>query len=367
MRRTEAVVGAVRSGIGPVKRVEDYDITASRDGYKFLPKGAAGHFDSVKLSQLSIKIVDEITNEPLDGVLLSLVGGKGAGSDYRSNNVLDATAQKNFVALAPGEYFVRAILQEYKFQPSTSTILVKEGQHENVVLKGKRVSFSASLREVRSSSVRSHDSSGWKPIVSVAFLPNCEYNVYAKSFADGTSAPHSFPRQFTVAMTAEDVKTLDFVATNIAKTTDIAVEIGMDTLPDIQSVRVVITRNNNEHVQVTSVVAPHHLHYLVNLPRDNSEYAIRVEPERPPQAFAAKTVRVTADQAMKVARVPLTTSKRINDIDISLGSLLSLPFFVSLALIFFNQNRVLETLQATIEGARAIFGRSEDNNQRRRK
>ncbi|CAI2354984.1 unnamed protein product [Caenorhabditis sp. 36 PRJEB53466] len=373
--------------IGPVKRIEDYDISATLDGYKFIPKGVAGHFESAKLSQLSIKIVDELNDAPLDGVLLSLVGGKGAGSDYRSNNVLDATAHKNFVALAPGEYFVRAILQEYKFAPTTSTIQVKEGQHENVVLKGKRVSFSAygKMRLMSGSAVQDvivealsqgcdlHQSEATTTADGTfrlrGLLPACEYKIYAKSYTNGTAAPHTFPRQFTVAMTAEDVKELDFVATAVKKTTDIAVEIGMDVLPDIQSVRVVITKNNNEHVQVVSVVAPQHLHYLVNLPRDGTEYAIRVESERPPQAFTAKTVRVVADQAMKVARVPLTTSKRANDIDISLGSLLSLPFFISLALIFFNQNRVIEILQSSIEWARNALanGASAENNQRRRK
>lgn len=286
---------------------------------------------------------------------MSLVGGKGAGSDYRSNNVLDATAHKNFVALAPGEYFVRAILQEYKFSPSTSTIQVKEGQHENVVLKGKRVSFSAfgKMRLMSGSAVKDilvealsqgcdlHQSEATTSADGTfrlrGLLPNCEYNVYAKSHVDGSAAPHSFPRQFTVSMTSEDVKGLDFVATPVEKTTDIAVEIGMENMPEIQSVRVVIVRDNHEQVQVASVVAPQNLHYLVNLKRDGSEYAIRVEPERPPQAFAAKTVRVIADQAMKVARVPLSSSKRSNDVDISLGSLLSLPFFISLALVFFNQ------------------------------
>uniref|UniRef100_A0A1I7TY93 Nodal modulator 1 n=1 Tax=Caenorhabditis tropicalis TaxID=1561998 RepID=A0A1I7TY93_9PELO len=375
-----------RFKIGPVKRVEDYDITATLDGYKFTSTSTPGHFDSVKLSQLSIKVVDEITNEPLDGVLLSLVGGKGAGSDYRSNNVLDETAQKNFVALAPGEYFVRAILQEYKFSPSTSTISVKEGQHENVVLKGKRVSFSAfgKMREMSGNPVKdviiealsqgcdlhqSEATSNQDGTYRIrGLLPNCEYQVYAKSYVDGSHAPHTFPRQFTVSMTPEDVKGLEFMATKTQKTTDIAVEIGMDTLPEIQSVRVVITKNNNEHVQATTVVAPQHLHYLVNLPRDGVEYAIRVEPERPPQAFAAKTVRVVADQAMKVARVPLTTSKRLNDVDISIGTFLSLPFFVSLALIFFNQNRAMEFLEAFFDWIRATFIQNNgDAHQRKRK
>ncbi|CAI5450836.1 unnamed protein product [Caenorhabditis angaria] len=364
--------------IGPVKKVEDYDISASLDGYRF--SGSNGIFESIKLSQLSITVLDENTNEPLDGVLLSLVGGK----DYRSNNVLDSTASKNFVDLAPGEYFIRAILQEYKFNPSTTTIQVKQGVHENVIVKGKRVSYSVfgKIREMSGSAVQdvvvealstgcdSHQSEA--PTGSDGsfrlrgLLPNCKYNVYAKSYTDGSAAPHSFPGQFTVSMTSEDVKNLEFIATTIEKTTDAAIEIDMSTLKDIQSVRVVIHKEN-ELVQTASIPFPQHLFYLSHLPRDGSRYNIRVEAEKPPMAFVAKTSYFIADAPIRVVRIPLTSSKKASEVDISFGSLMSLPFFVCLALAFFNQNRVLELLQSVYQFATAPNPTGDSPSQRKRK
>ncbi|PIO73159.1 hypothetical protein TELCIR_04883 [Teladorsagia circumcincta] len=128
--------------VGPVRRAEDMKITAELDGYAFAEKpGHVGQITSTKLSKLTVVVSDKETSERLDDVLLSIVGGK----DYRSNSMIDKTGEINFVGLvgfqAPGDYFLRAILQEYKFEPSTTTITVKEGQHEHVELRGKRVAF----------------------------------------------------------------------------------------------------------------------------------------------------------------------------------------------------------------------------------
>ncbi|CAB3398048.1 unnamed protein product [Caenorhabditis bovis] len=353
--------------IGPVKRVEDYEISAKLDGYRFNPKGSSGNFESVKLSQLNIKVVDEATDEPLEDVLLSLVGGKGL--DYRSNTNLDSTAQKNFVALAPGEYFVRAILQEYKFSPTTSTIEVKEGVHENVVLKGKRVAYSVfgKMREMSgtpvpniviealSSECDQHqseavtDNSGYFRLRGLH--PNCNYKVYAKSDADGLTAPHSFPRQFTIAMTASDVKGLEFIATPIEKTTDMALEIDLSAVKDIQSVKVIVNRGH-DHIQTTSVQLPQHLFYMSHLPRDGAEYSIRVEPEKPHHAFVAKTVFFTADVPIRVIRVPLTSQKKSGEVEISVGSLFAPVFFICIALLVFNQDRVFEVIHSFINSLR---------------
>ncbi|KHJ89160.1 hypothetical protein OESDEN_11025, partial [Oesophagostomum dentatum] len=138
--------------IGPIRRAEDMKITAELDGYAFSEKpGHVGQILSTKLSKLTVVVSDIATSERLDDVLLSIVGGK----DYRSNSMIDKTGEINFVGLAPGEYFLRAILQEYKFEPSTTTITVKEGQHEHVELRGKRVSFSVfgRVREMSGSAV----------------------------------------------------------------------------------------------------------------------------------------------------------------------------------------------------------------------
>ncbi|CAD6199350.1 unnamed protein product [Caenorhabditis auriculariae] len=348
---------------GPVKDANEYKIEASLDGYKFNanPK-KHGAFDSVKLSQLSISVVDEKTKKPLEDVLLSLVGS----GDYRSNNMLDSTAQINFVGLAPGDYYVRAILQEYKFLPTTTTIKMQEGKHETIVLEGRRVSYSTfgKIREMSGTPVQgvvvealsekcdqhqSEATSGPQGTFRIrGLLPNCLYKIYAKSMSDGSSAPHSFPSHFNVDMTADDVKKLDFIATALDQTTDVAVEIDMSALRDIQSVKLSVSKGH-EHLRTSVLQHPVHLFYISQIERDGSEYSVRVEPDRPPQAFPAKTVFFSADAPVRVVRVPLTSSRKAGEIEISLSNFLALPFFVLLLLAFFNKNRTLELLQSLQE------------------
>ncbi|KAK5972399.1 hypothetical protein GCK32_016599, partial [Trichostrongylus colubriformis] len=215
-------------------------ITAELDGYAFSENpGRIGEIVSTKLSKLTVVVSDKETSERLDDVLLSIVGGK----DYRSNSMIDKTGEINFVGLAPGDYFLRAILQEYKFEPSTTTITVKEGQHEHVELRGKRVAFSVfgRVREMSGSSVvgvmvealseqcdqhQSEAVTGQDGSYRIrALRPGCQYRVSIKAGADGAAAPHCFPSQFDVRMTAEDLKGLDMVAAPYDLNTDLAVEV----------------------------------------------------------------------------------------------------------------------------------------------
>ncbi|WKY03099.1 hypothetical protein Q1695_016417 [Nippostrongylus brasiliensis] len=346
--------------VGPIRRAEDMRITAELDGYAFAEKaGHVGQIVSTKLSKLTVVVSDKETSERLDDVLLSIVGGK----DYRSNSMIDKTGEINFVGLAPGEYFLRAILQEYKFEPSTTTISVKEGQHEHVELKGKRVAFSVfgRVREMSGASVvgvvvealseqcdqhQSEAVTGHDGSYRIrALKPSCQYRVSIKAGADGAAAPHCFPSQFEVRMTAEDIKGLDMVAAPYDLSTDLAVEMEFGTMPVPATYRVSVQREG-ETISQSVVHAPVTVFYLNNLPRDGKEYSVRVEPDRQPQTFPAKTVFFTTDAPVRVVRIPITSSKRAGEVEISIGSLLALPFFGLLALIFFNQGRSVELFRS---------------------
>ena len=48
-----------------------------------------------------------------------------------------------FKSLSPGEYYLRPMMKEYKFNPSSKVINVQEGLTVEVKLTGNRVAFSA--------------------------------------------------------------------------------------------------------------------------------------------------------------------------------------------------------------------------------
>ncbi|KHJ83090.1 hypothetical protein OESDEN_17213, partial [Oesophagostomum dentatum] len=186
--------------------------------------------------------------------------------------------------------------------------------------------------------------------------PDCQYKVSIKAGADGAAAPHCFPSQFEVRMTAEDLKGLDMVAAPYDLSTDLAVEVELandlsedEVLNEIRAFQMefgtmtippsyrVSVQREGETITQSVVHAPVTVFYLNNLPRDGKEYSVRVEPDRQHQTFPAKTVFFTTDAPVRVVRIPITSAKRSGEVEISAGSLLALPFFGLLALIFFNQ------------------------------
>ncbi|CAI4230520.1 unnamed protein product [Auanema sp. JU1783] len=349
-----------RYRVGPVKRAEDLAISASLDGYSFnAVEGKVGVLRSVKLSQISVVIMDSATSEGLDGVLLSVVGGK----EYRSNNMVKPSGKINFVGLAPGDYFLRPILQEYKFEPSTTTVTVKEGEHQQVQLKGKRVAYSVlgKVREMSGQALadvvlealsekcdqhQSEATTGSDGSFRIRGLkPGCEYSVGIKP---GSNGPHCFPSQFDIQMTSDDVKGLEMVASPRNEQTELAVEVEFNSMLTLNSYKVEVSQGG--HVVANSILtAPTSVYYLTGLPRDGSEYSVRIEADRPAQAFHAKTVFVNADAPVRVVRIPVSSSRKASEVEIGLSSVLALPFFALVILVVFNQNKALELSKTLYE------------------
>lgn len=73
-------------------------------------------------------------------MLLSLSGG---GQSYRKNSVTSENGELVFNSLSPGEYYLRPMMKEYRFDPPSKIINVNEGATVKVELSGNRVAFSA--------------------------------------------------------------------------------------------------------------------------------------------------------------------------------------------------------------------------------
>lgn len=65
------------------------------------------------------------------GALLSLSGGES----YRSNLQTNEDGKITFNCLSPSEYFLRPMMKEYGFEPSSQIINVKEGATLTLLLK----------------------------------------------------------------------------------------------------------------------------------------------------------------------------------------------------------------------------------------
>ncbi|UYV83027.1 hypothetical protein LAZ67_22001818 [Cordylochernes scorpioides] len=141
---TNAVTVEVQSGpdgkftIGPLDGDLHYQVDAIKEGYILTAvPDTTGHFNAFKLAEVAVQVVGE-RNEPLGGVLMSLSGG----TDYRKNSVTQPDGKLSFHSLSPGQYFLRAVMKEYHFNPPSTMVEVKEGALVPVTIKGKRVAYS---------------------------------------------------------------------------------------------------------------------------------------------------------------------------------------------------------------------------------
>lgn len=116
--------------VGPLEDESDYTVSASANGYVFTPLEKTGEFLAFKLAEIIVEVQNEDAS-PLSGALLSLSGG----SNYRKNSVTQANGRLSFTDLGPGQYFLRPMLKEYSFEPSSKMIDIKEGTQVTIKIK----------------------------------------------------------------------------------------------------------------------------------------------------------------------------------------------------------------------------------------
>ncbi|GMS89496.1 hypothetical protein PENTCL1PPCAC_11671, partial [Pristionchus entomophagus] len=212
--------------IGPIRRADDMEIIATKDGYSFVEGGKHGDLKSIKLSQLTLSFEDKETGERLDDVMLYV---RGSGGEKKTvHHRVEKDGQIKLAALAP-DTFIRAVMQEYQLDPSTITVNTKEGEHDEKIIKGTRIAYSgwgvvremsgAPLSDVRVEALS--EQCDQHQLVTMTkkdglfrvrgLKPGCSYKIGVQS-VEGSPAPHCFPSSFNVKMTDTDVKGLEMVS-----------------------------------------------------------------------------------------------------------------------------------------------------------
>lgn len=125
---------------GPLYDIGNYKVEAFSEGYHFIEK-EKGNFHVIKLGKIQIQI--RIDDDSLPGVLLSL-----SGEGYRNNNQTDENGDFIFDTLFPGQYFIRPLLKEYKFQPQSQSIDVQPSSDIVKTFQASRTAYSVYGRMV---------------------------------------------------------------------------------------------------------------------------------------------------------------------------------------------------------------------------
>ncbi|VDN06963.1 unnamed protein product [Thelazia callipaeda] len=361
--------------IGPIRNVKDFNITAEKNGYKFEETEKLGVFNAIKLSQLIVVATDVETETPLTTVLISLSGT----GNYRSNNFIDDTGKISFVGLQPGEYFLRPILQEYKFEPKSMTIIIKEGELETVNLKGRRFAYSVFGRvsypanqpapavvveavSDQCNQLQEEDTTDDNGEYRIRGLhPTCVYRLVLKT--TNGQRMQSYPVHYDITVNAEDVKDINFVLTHVAERVEIAGEIAFLDIESPARYKVGLYKGRNLLQQVT-VVPPSNLFYFDIPQADNLIYSVRLDTSKDPnnQRLVSDETFFTVNDTFQsiilnvhqqVSNLIFTflyyyafvtllslNLQRKSEVEISVGSYFAFPFFFIIAYLFFNHQKV---------------------------
>jgi len=122
---------------GPFVHPSGFKITPEMTGYTFKELSNDSYSFTVhQLAKIQVKV--ESGAEPLPSVLLSLSGP----NTYRQNKITDAKGEMTFGELQPGQYYLKALLKEFQFEPSSTHIDLNEQETKQFTLKARRESFS---------------------------------------------------------------------------------------------------------------------------------------------------------------------------------------------------------------------------------
>ncbi|CAI8042447.1 Nodal modulator 1 [Geodia barretti] len=129
--------------VGPIHGGKSYTVSAALSGYTFQPlPGDPLSFTSLRLGHINIQVLEEESGSPLSPVLLSLSGSHG----FRSNNFTKPDGTLEYRDLVPGEYFLKPLLREFEFTPSSTSLTLGQGSVEDVTYTGQRVAFGCAGR-----------------------------------------------------------------------------------------------------------------------------------------------------------------------------------------------------------------------------
>uniref|UniRef100_A0A1J3E6G6 Nodal modulator 1 n=1 Tax=Noccaea caerulescens TaxID=107243 RepID=A0A1J3E6G6_NOCCA len=124
---------------GPLYDDIPYDTEASKPGYHIKRLGPYS-FSCQKLGQISVRVFSKDNAETsVPPLLLSLSGDHG----YRNNSISSAGGIFVFDSLFPGNFYLRPLLKEYSFIPSTLAIELGSGESSEAVFEATRVAYSA--------------------------------------------------------------------------------------------------------------------------------------------------------------------------------------------------------------------------------
>jgi hypothetical protein len=343
--------------MGPFPRDIDYGLQAEKIGYIISQTDKKGVFSAKKLASVVVHVLDA-QGEKLSEAVVSLSGGE---NNFRTNQQTGANGTLSFLALSPGEYFIKPMLKEYEFTPKSKLITVKEGTEEVVEIVANRVAYSTigvltGLKGDPESGVvleavgvaegcKGHQEEG----VSAqdgkfrirGLVPNCAYRLGLKSCKSNSHVERTIPAVKTIQVGESDVSGVELIALRPRTNMDVSllVKVKKDNIKNVKAKLFCSSSDSPLHTvkldTIKFVIFP-------SIPADGSSCSIHVEANsiHVNQRVKAQKIQFTADRPFDHYTVDLDVESSLARGEMGQASWATLPLLVLLVTAVLHWEKV---------------------------
>ncbi|KAG8188601.1 hypothetical protein JTE90_005956 [Oedothorax gibbosus] len=346
--------------VGPLEDDSDYMVVAETEGYVFTPLDTLGNFAAYKLAEIVVDVKNE-DGTPLPGALLSLSGG----SDYRKNSITQTNGRLSFIGLGPGQYFLRSMLKEYRFDPPSKMIDIKEGTQVNVEIRGKRVAYSlfgvvtsltgeaeigvaveaVSVPNAECNQYQEEATSEQEGTFRIRGLqPKCEYILRLKPGAEvNQHIERSTPKEFQFKVKEGDITGVRLIVFRYYGQLDVSGNV-VTNQEYLQTLKVRLYREDVPDQIIHSIsLGQSSFFYLPSMQIDNKVYLLRLESSLPSNAYYLEQPSLTFCANTSFYHFTLSFNPRMKSTEqeVTQGSVLALPVAIIAMILIYNYTKLL--------------------------
>ncbi|KAK1126581.1 hypothetical protein K0M31_004211 [Melipona bicolor] len=363
--------------VGPLDGKVEYSVTAEKEGFVIAGPDSNGVFVAHKLAEIIVQVSDQADNVSLQGVLLSLSGGQS----YRKNSITGEEGKLVFNSLSPGEYYLRPMMKEYRFDPPSKMIKVVEGATVKINLFGKRVASSAYgsvtslngepeaglLVEVQGQgncdNLQEEATTEENGSFRIRGLqPTCTYEFRLKPNAEANAHIQRTSPVSTTVQTSSDIRGLRLVAFHPISRTDVSVHVVSMQPEHYRTLKVKLCREDTPdspihtsklETQQSSKIACNagFLMHLPPLQADGKKYFVQLESSLSHTLHKYKTIPFyfEANSSFKYVKLTFNAERKVDHSDMNQTSIVALPFIMFITIAFFNREKLWLWLNTLIE------------------
>ncbi|KAG2597104.1 hypothetical protein PVAP13_5KG190200 [Panicum virgatum] len=358
-------VPQITAKTGPLYDGIEYKVEASKDGYH-LKRTGPYTFACQKLGQISVRIYGE-NSELLPSVLLSLSGEEG----YRNNSISSSGGTFIFDNLFPGNFYLRPLLKEYKFNPSAVAIDLNSGESRETEFRATRVAYSAMgsvtlltaqpkegvFVEARSESTGYYEEATTDSFGSFrlrGLVPGSTYTirVAAKDNLQFAAVERASPDYLSVDVGHEDITGIDFVVFERPEVTILSGHVEGDGIDILQPHLSVEIRSAAEPSRVESVLPVPLSYYFEVRDLPKGKHLVQLQSGLPSHTyrFESELVEVDLEKQPQIHVGPLKykTEERHQKQELTPAPVFPLIVGVSVIALVISMPRLKDLYQSAV-------------------